>query len=105
MAINKHLDLYLRLERIMMELADQGDPIGDRVRDLMDPIWYGLSEEDRRFLDGREEMEIRTLYPVTLMVPDLFRMPVAETTATVEIRPENGIGKRFSLKEVIPWAA
>ena len=62
---------------------------------LMDPIWYGLSEEDCHFLDGREEMEIRTLYPVTLMVPDLFRMPVAVTTATVEIRPENGIGKSF----------
>jgi hypothetical protein len=104
-AINKYLDLYLRLERIMMELDDQGDPIADRMRDLMDPIWYGLSEEDRHFLDERGEMEIRSLYPVTLMVPDLFRMPVVETTPVVEIRPENGVGKCFSLKEVIPWAA
>jgi hypothetical protein len=103
--MNNHLDLYLRLERIMMGLDDQGDPIADRVRDLMDPIWHGLSEEDRNFLDSRGEMGVRVLYPITLTVPDLFRMPVAETSAAFEIRPENGVGMRFALKEVIPWAA
>jgi hypothetical protein len=50
-------------------------------------------------------MEIRILYPITLTVPDLFRKPAAEPAAVVEIRPENGVGKRFALKEVISWAA
>lgn len=103
--MNKQLDIYLRLERIMIELDDRGDPFADRVRDLMDPIWYGLSNEDRQFLDGRGEIEIRVLYPVTLTVPDLFRMPVEEQSAAVYIRPENGVGKRFALKEAISWAA
>jgi hypothetical protein len=102
--MSNHLDLYLKLERIMMELDDQDDPIADRMRDLMDPVWYGLPEEDRNFLDGRGEMDVRVLYPVTLKVPDLFHAPVAETPI-VEIKPENGVGKHFALKEVIPWAA
>jgi hypothetical protein len=103
--MSNHIDLYLKLERIMMELDDQEDPIADRVRDLMDPIWYELSEEDHNFLDRRGEMEVRVLYPITLKVPDLFRTPVVGSCAEVEIHPENGVGKRFELRGVIPWAA
>jgi hypothetical protein len=103
--MNKQLDLYLRLERIMIELDDRGDPFADRMRDLMDPLWYALSDEDHHFLDGREEIDIRVLYPITLNVPDLFLKPVEEQSAAVDIMPENGVGKRFAFKETISWAA
>ena len=37
-AMNEQLDLYLRLERIMIELDDRGDPFADRMRDLIGPL-------------------------------------------------------------------
>jgi hypothetical protein len=63
MVMSNQLDLYLRLERIMIELDHKGDPLADRLRDLMDPIWHALSQEDRKFLDSRGEIDIRGLYP------------------------------------------
>jgi hypothetical protein len=73
MALSTKLDLCLRFERIMIELDDREYPIADLMRDLMDPIWYGLSDEDRLFLDSRKEINIQVLYPITLAVPDLFK--------------------------------
>ena len=105
MAISKQLDLYLRLERIMIELDDGNDLLADRMRDLMDPIWYSLSDEDHQFLDNRGEIDIRVLYPITLAVPDLFRNPVERPCDLIEIIPEDGVGKRFAFKETISWAA
>jgi len=105
MAASRQLDLYLRLERIMMELDDRDDPMADAIRDLLDPIWYALSHEDRRFLDGRGMIDVGALYPVTLTVPDLFQKVEETGGALEEIPIENGIGKRFKLKEAIPWAA
>jgi len=104
-ALSEKLDLYLKLERIMMDLDDRGDPLGDRVRDLMDPIWYSLNEEDLGFLDSRGVIEVRALYPVTLPVPDLFLVPESNDSLSVEVVPEDGIGKRFSLEGVILSAA
>lgn len=105
MALSTQLDIYLKLERIMIDLDDRGELLADQVRDLMDPIWYALSEEDHKFLDGRGEIAVRVLYPVTLTVPDLFQMPSSEEVAPVEILPENGVGRRFPLQEVILCAA
>jgi hypothetical protein len=104
-ALSSQLDLYLKLERIMIDLDDRGEPFADQVRDLMDPLWYSLSKEEHEFLDGRGEIEVRVLYPVTLTVPDLFQIPSEEEVALVEILPENGVGKRFALEEAIPCAA
>ncbi|MGA2260249.1 MAG: hypothetical protein ABSH28_02300, partial [Acidobacteriota bacterium] len=78
MALSSQLDLYLKLERIMIDLDDRGEPFADQVRDLMDPLWYSLSKEEHEFLDGRGEIEVRVLYPVTLTVPDLFQIPSEE---------------------------
>ncbi len=105
MALTNRLDLYLKLERIMIDLDDRGDPAADPIRDLMDPLWHALSKEEREFLDGRGEIDVRVLYPVTLTVPALFDVPSVETEPMVEVLPENGVGKRFALKEAIPWAA
>ena len=105
MAISNRLYLYSKLERLMMDLDDQGDSLADKVRDLMDPLWYSLSEEEHNFLDGRGAVDIRILYPVTLLVPDLLQIPSREEIPPVEILPENGVGKRFSLEDGILCAA
>ncbi len=105
MALNDRLYLYLRLERLMMDLDDRGDPIADKLRDLMDPLWYSLSEQEHELLDARGGIVVRVLYPVTLVVPDLFQEPPAEHAAYVEVLPENGVGKRFPLGDDILWAA
>jgi len=104
-ALSSQLDLYLRLERIVIDLDDRGEPFADQLRDLMDPLWYSLSEAEHEFLDGRGEIDARVLYPVTLTVPDLFQVPSEEEVTPVEILAENGVGRRFLLQEVILCAA
>ncbi len=51
--MTSRLRQYLELERLMTVLDEDGDPGADAVRDAMDPIWYSLSDEERRFLDER----------------------------------------------------
>ena len=53
MATGPRLRAYLALERAMIDLDDAGDPVGDELRDRMDPIWLKLSDEERDELDGR----------------------------------------------------
>ena len=53
MAPGPRLRAYLALERAMVDLDDAGDPVGDELRDRMDPIWLKLSEEERVALDHR----------------------------------------------------
>ena len=53
MAPGPRLRAYLALERAMVDLDDAGDPVGDELRDRMDPIWLNLSKEDRAALDHR----------------------------------------------------
>jgi hypothetical protein len=60
-ALSKQVEIYLRLERIMIELDDRDDSFAENIRDLMDPLWYGLSDEDHEFLDNRGEIDIRVL--------------------------------------------
>ena len=55
------LKAYLALERAMVELDDAGDPVGDELRDRMDPIWLKLSVEDRAALDHRVGDPLTTL--------------------------------------------
>ncbi len=42
---------YLDLERAMLGLDDLDDPLADNLRDAMDPLWFGLSDEERAMLD------------------------------------------------------
>ena len=53
LAPGPRLRAYLALERAMVDLDDAGDPIGDELRDRMDPIWLKLSEQDQAALDSR----------------------------------------------------
>ena len=58
MALSSLLRLYLQLERQMLTLDAVGDASADDVRDVMDPLWYRLSDQDRSQLDDRRKDEI-----------------------------------------------
>lgn len=53
LALGPRLAAYLALERAMVDLDDAGDPLGDELRDRMDPIWLQLSAEERFLLSRR----------------------------------------------------
>lgn len=44
--------ILLELERILLVL-DAEDPAAEALRELMDPLWYGLDDEERRLLNDR----------------------------------------------------
>lgn len=52
---------YLELERLMLILDEEGDAGAETLRDAMDPIWYSLTDEERRLLDERRIGRIRSL--------------------------------------------
>ena len=54
----KLLESYLVFERVMIRLDRVGDPRADVLRDLMDPLWYSLTEEDRGFLNNRSPADL-----------------------------------------------
>ena len=62
MALTPTLRTYLELERLMLILDEEGtSAVADSLRDIMDPLWYSMTEEDRRFLDDRAIGRIRSL--------------------------------------------
>ena len=50
---NHRLRAYLEMERQMLALDRVGDPLADVLREAMDPLWYGLSDEEHSLLDAR----------------------------------------------------
>ena len=54
----KLLQSYLVFERVMLQLDRVGDPRADVLRDLMDPMWFSLTEEDRGFLNTRAQEDL-----------------------------------------------
>jgi hypothetical protein len=70
------LQRYLTLERIMLELDEAQDARADKVRDLMDSIFFELSDAEREWLDGRGVIGgVATVAPIRLSL----RMALAET--------------------------
>lgn len=65
----KTLDLYLSLERLMLELDERANPLADQIRDLMDPLWRQLPPEEVSRLNGRGQIDPAGLFPVRLPVP------------------------------------
>jgi hypothetical protein len=53
MAMSGRLRAYLALEREMLELDETGDSAADELRSAMDPLWYGLTDDERAWLDAR----------------------------------------------------
>jgi hypothetical protein len=81
----RDLDLYLTLERLMVHLDQAADPLADRVRDLMDPVWHRLSPDEIALLDSRGKIDPAGLFPVRLPFPAGARLP-----------PTTVSGKRFT---------
>ena len=63
---------YLELERLMLILEEEGDRGADALRDLMDPIWYSLSDEERRILDQRTIGRIKSVEAIRVPAGTLF---------------------------------
>lgn len=53
MPMSTRLLAYQQLERVMLDLDAEGDPLADALRDLMDPLWYALTNEEHALLDAR----------------------------------------------------
>jgi hypothetical protein len=92
--MTRDLDAYLRLERLMLAFDETGDPLADRIRDLMDPIWYRLSPEEVALLDARGVVDPAMLVPVRLPAPP----PTALSTPTVS-------GEAFDKPGAVGWHA
>lgn len=96
MAMSGRIDLYFTLERIMIDLDDANDPLADTLRDLMDPIWYGLSDEERALLNARKIDDVRLLNPIRLAAgKDVLFIPhKANDTGYRMVDAQGGVGKR-----------
>jgi hypothetical protein len=77
--ISPRLAAYLGLEREMLALDLAGDPLADRLRDTMDPLWYGLTDEEHARLDARLVMDVCSP-AVTLPIGDAFFSPPLQST-------------------------
>lgn len=68
---------YLELERLMLVLDDDGDSAAEALRDAMDPIWYSLTEDERRILDERTVGRIKSLEEIRIPAgSSVFGQPV-----------------------------
>ena len=57
------LNAYLALETAMFELDGKDDPLAETLRVALDPIWHGLSHEERALLNARGRIaEVSDLY-------------------------------------------
>lgn len=64
------MQAYLELERLMLSLDERDGVSSDAIRDAMDPIWYGLSDDEREVLDQRSIGLITSL--------EAFRVPISQ---------------------------
>ena len=65
MARLNRLGTYLALEREMLLLAEAGSDLAETLRGAMDPIWYQLGPEERKFLNEREiPLQLSELEPI-----------------------------------------
>ncbi len=50
------LRTYLLLEKVVQVLDEAGDDYANVYRDMMDPVWRHLADEDRTYLRQRGDM-------------------------------------------------
>ena len=48
------MQAYLALEREAAVLVAAADPLADAIRDAMDALWHGLTDEEHAALDQRQ---------------------------------------------------
>jgi hypothetical protein len=92
------IDRYLTLERMMMEADERGDePFADSLRDIMDSIWYQLSDEEYNFLNNRGFLSITTLYPMTVSISDITFSEVPRSAEPYQERRKEWVVKDLRL--------
>lgn len=65
MASVNRLGTYLVLEREMLRLEEAGSDLAEALREAMDPIWYQLGAEERKFLNERTiPLQLSELEPI-----------------------------------------
>lgn len=79
MAVSARLDAYRKLERVMLDLDAAGDSLADQLRELMDPLWYALNDEEHAALDSRSPAPSSALISPSPVLPTELRfcLPVA----------------------------
>src|SRR5450432_1576867 len=90
------LETYLRLERTMLELEKNGDPMADQIRDLMDPIWHRLSSEEIGLLNSRGKSEV----PRKLVPDNAPALTVSELAQASNLRRMSFMALGFPLPPV-----
>ncbi len=91
--MSTRIDTYLTLERLMLQLDETRDPLAERIRDLMDPVWYELSATDRTALD-RRVIEVHALNPVRLSAsPSLYLQPLLLAPEYEPVETHDGVGR------------
>lgn len=80
---------YLLLERLMMEADDEGDGFADELRDThLDPLWNGLSADEKQALNARAGTETDELNPTRIEVGTQNAPPsVRATIESVTVVP------------------
>ena len=89
------LDAYLALERVMLLLEDAGDPLADNLRDVMDPVWYALSDEEHAVLDAREIGTATSLHPIRFPLGSEVFVKPAEPVGPLESIRDQNVGREF----------
>jgi hypothetical protein len=84
---SRRLNAYLELERQMLALDEAGDPFADVFREVMDPLWYALSDEEHALLDARTISRVAGGPIKTPVGPDMFLTPPLATEVTEHTDP------------------
>jgi hypothetical protein len=76
------LAAYLSLEREMLALDAAGDPLAERLRDAMDPIWYSLADDEHARLNARTVLDVSGPGVALPLDGGLFSRPPASVLLT-----------------------
>jgi hypothetical protein len=92
MAMTPLLSLYLNLEHLMLVAERVNEDTADGIRDVMDPIWYQLSDQDRETLNQRAVGFIRSFEGLSIPLGDhiYYRDPGPPKKASIPREPIQG---------------
>ena len=76
--MNPKLHAYLDLERLMLFFDGNQDSRAEMIRDLMDTLWYELTDADHAILDARELRGVEDVEHIRIHVGEGFFAPPPE---------------------------
>ncbi len=77
--MNPKLELYLRLESVMLQCDKHGDARAESIRELMDSVWHELTDADHEFLDQRALTGVNELEFMHVHLLEALYSPPRET--------------------------